>query len=215
MNFKKYFTIFCCILLIANSCTPDRAEYPDEGDWLIPALPHAITMSSGDAVDGTYNFFEFIYSSEVDKGVCYDRFMTTLLTYNVPGLADKKWTIFVLNNEGVKNLSLDYFGNSDILSGANSTAEYYQSFKLLQYYIMVGEYRTEDFGSKLVMDNGVEITVSGNTLIGAEGNTVNIISANNEARNGIFHVIDGPLHPFKANYQYIDKSYLYDYGTEN
>ena len=174
-------------------------------------------MIDGDADNGTYEFFEFIFAAQVDKGVCKDRYMSNLMTYPPPGLGTSgKWTVFVLVNSEVKNMSSAYFGNSSIKSGANTTEEYYQTFKLLQYYYVVGEYKLADLPSQLVMDNGETISRSGNTLTGVDGNTVNIVMSDIEARNGIIHVIDGPLHPTNPNdYVYKSESYLYTYGSEN
>ena len=213
MNIKIFFICMCSFFLITN-CTPDKPEYPD--DWFEPALPHKIATHSGDENNGTYQFFEFIHAAMVDSGVCVDRYMSFLMTYPPPGFGMAgKWTIFVLNNSNVRSMSAAYFaGQSNIRTAASTTVRRRQIFKLLQFYYIIGEVKSADFGTKLTMDNGFEVTVSGNTLIGSNGNTVNIISKDNEARNGVFHVIDGPLHPTSpANYVYKNVSYFYTYGN--
>jgi uncharacterized surface protein with fasciclin (FAS1) repeats len=190
-------------------------EYPDEGDWVIPGLAQSISMYDGDEVTGTYEFYKFIYASQVDTGVCFDRYMSTLMTFDPPGMPNGKWTAFVLVSDKVNDIaSSDYFGEDDFEDIEDSDTENRKlAFKLLQYYIVVGEHRLADLSSSITMDNGVELSVSGNTITGVDGNTVNIISGDHEARNGVFHIIDGPLHPTDvADYQYIYKSYLYDYA---
>jgi hypothetical protein len=217
MKNKFHFNyLFACIFVI--SCIPEKPEYPELGDWFEPALPHKIAMHDGDANNGTFEFFEFIHASMVDKGVSYDRFMSFLMTYPPPGLGmEGKWTIFVLNNSNVRDMSAAYFnGQRNIRTAASTTVRRRQIFKLIQFYYIVGEVRSKDFPAKLVMDNGFEVTVSGNTLIGSDGNTVNFLAKDIEARNGIFHVIDGPLHPTNpANFVYRDASYFYTYGANN
>ena len=204
-----------CSCFIMAYCTPDRAEYPEEGDWRQAGLVQEIVMHDGDPVNGTFEFYEFILAAIIDKGVCLNRALGPIMNIPPPGLGmEGKWTVFVLNNSSVKALSTNYFGNSSIRSGANNTTKRLQCFKLMQYYFVVGEYKSNNLPSKLVMENGYEVTISGNTLIGADGNVVNFISKDNVVRNGVFHVIDGPLHPtLPANYVYLDKSYFYTYGN--
>lgn len=211
----KTFLIMMCSCFIMVTCTPDRAEYPEYGDWFQAGMVQEIIMHDGDANNGTYEFFEFIVASIIDKGVCFDRPLGPIMNVPPPGLGmEGKWTVFVLNNSSVKSLSTAYFGGSSIRSAANNTVKKYQCFKLIQYYFVVGEYMSADLPAKLTMDNGFEVTISGNTLTGADGNTVNIISKDNVVRNGVYHVIDGPLHPtLPANYVYRDASYFYTYGN--
>jgi len=211
----KIFLIFLCSSLLMLTCTPDRSEYPEYGDWFDAGMVQEIIMQDGDADKGTYEFYEFIVASLIDKGVCFDRPLGPIMNVPPPGLGmEGKWTVFVLNNSNVKSMASAYFGNSSIRSGANNATKKYKCFKLIQYYFVVGEYTSDNFPAKLTMDNGVEITVSGNTLIGADGNTVNFLSKDNVVRNGVFHVIDGPLHPIDpANYVYKDVSYFYTYGN--
>lgn len=210
----RFSIIMVVTSLLIGSCQPDRAEYPTEGDWFEPGIVQSIVMNNGDATNGTIEFYEFIVASIIDKGVCFDRPLGPLMNVPPPGLGmEGKWTVFVLNNSGVKAMSTAYFGGNSIRSAANNTTKKYQCFKLMQYYFVVGEFNSTNFPTKLVMDNGYELTISGNTLIGADGNVVNFISKDNVTRNGVFHVIDGPLHPTKpANYVYKDKSYFYTYG---
>lgn len=211
----RFFIIILVTSSIMVSCLPDRAEYPEEGDWFEAGLVQKIVMHDGDANNGTFEFYEFIVASIIDKGVCFDRPIGPIMNVPPPGLGmSGKWTVFVLNNSNVKALSTAYFGASSIRSAANNSVKKYQCFKLMQYYFVVGEFNSTNFPAKLVMDNGYEVTISGNTLKGADGNTVNFISKDNVTRNGVYHVIDGPLHPTKpANYLYIDKSYFYTYGN--
>jgi hypothetical protein len=193
-------------------------DYPDEGDWIIPGLAQSISMYDGDEVDGTYQFYKFIYASQVDTGVCYDRYMSTLMTLDPPGQPNGKWTVFVLQSDKVNDIASSAYFNEDDFDDVQKSDDEFRnlSFKLLQYYFVVGEYSLADLSGSLTMDNGVALSISGNTITGVDGNTVNIVSGDHQARNGVFHIIDGPLHPVDpADYQYIYKSYLYDYGSSN
>jgi hypothetical protein len=191
-------------------CTPE--EYDVDLSY---GLTHAIVMKDSAAHTGTFEFYKMMNLAMIDSGVSYDRTMDAILEATVPGGGGNgKYTIFVINNDEVKSLSLAYFGNSDIFIGVNTVVKKKMAFKLLQFYYVVGEYELESLPPKLKMDNGYEISISGSTLTGFDGNSVHIVSGNNKARNGVFHVIDGPLHPTKAtNFVNYRKSYFYSYAT--
>lgn len=216
MKYIKYLSVLCCGLILATSCTPDREEYPEEGDWRLPGLAQEISMYDGDETTGTYEFFKFIYTSQVDSGVCIDRYMSTLMTLEPPGQPEGKWTAFVLPSAQVNDIAMMYFGKVNF-EGVRTTDDVnrYQAFKLLQFYFVVGEHKLADLSGSITMDNGVALSVSPTSITGVDGNSVNILSGDHMARNGIFHIIDGPLHPDTANFQYIPTSYLYEYGSEN
>jgi uncharacterized surface protein with fasciclin (FAS1) repeats len=211
------FLISICSFFLLTSCEPDAYEYPPEGEWFEPGLAHKIAMHDGDKNNGTYEFFEFAFAAQIDKGVAFDRRMSQLLTYPPPGFGmDGKWTVFVLNNSNVNAMSSKYYKTSPIQKAASTTERRRQIFKLFQYYFVVGEYKASDLPASLKMDNGFVVNISGTTMTGADGNTVNIVSTDNVTRNGIFHVIDGPLHPTDPkNYVYIDESYFYTFGSDN
>lgn len=202
-------SLLCCFGWI-TSCTPEEYEVD-----LSYGLTHAIAMYDGNENTGTFQFYKLLNRSMIDKGVSYDRTMDAILEATVPGSdGGEKYTVFVLQNDDVKDMSLTYFGKSAIELGTTTVATRNKAFKLLQFYYVVGEYRVENLPSKLKMDNGYEISISGNKLTGFSGTQVQIVSGNNEARNGVFHVIDGPLHPVTTS-SFVDynTSYFYSYAT--
>lgn len=218
MKYTKYLIVLGCSIILATSCSPDRMDYPAEGDWVIPGLPQVISMYNGDPVTGTYEFFKFIYACQVDSGVCVDRYMSDLMTFDPPGQPNGKWTAFVLPSAQVNDIASMYFPPSANFDAVQKTSVDNRklAFKLLQYYFVLGEYKLSDLSGSITMDNGVQLAVSPTSITGAEGNTVNIISGDHVARNGIFHIIDGPLHiTDTANFVYIPSSYLYEYGSDN
>ncbi len=217
MKYINYLIIIGFGILLASSCTPDRMEYPAEGDWRIPGLAQVISMHDGNETTGTYEFFQWIYTAQVDSGVAVDRYMSSLMTLDPPGQPNGKWTAFVLPSAQVNEVASMYFERPNFTGVRATTSESRnKAFKVLQYYFVVGEYKLADLSGTITMDNGVQMEVSPNSITGAEGNTVNITSGDHLARNGIFHIIDGPLHiTDTANYVYIPTSYLYEYGSEN
>lgn len=210
MKFKILIpVIFLCGLVWITSCSPDEYEVD-----LSYGITHGIAMHNSDEHAGTFNFYQMIHYAMIDSGVSFNRTMDAILETSVPGGAgDGKYTVFVIDNDKVGDLSLAYFGNSIIQSGVNTIDSQFKTFKLLQFYFVVGEYKLKDLPAKLKMDNGYEINISGTTLTGFDGNQVHIVSGDNVARNGVFHVVDGPLHPTSpANFVDYNSSYFYSYA---
>lgn len=204
---KRMILAATALFCLSYGCSPEKYDVD-----LSYGLTHGIAKYNGDEQSGTFNFYRFIHFAMIDSGVSYDRPMDMILNATVPGDSrERKYTVFVLQNDDVDQTVNNYFGKPSIQSSFSSP-ERKQLFKLLQFYYTIGEYKLENMPARMVMDNGFEVTVSGNELTGFDGNKVKIISADNVARNGVFHVIDAPLHPADpASLPDYKKSYFYDY----
>ena len=176
--------------LLLAACGSDGSDASDSPATTKPAAEETTTTAAESTDPGTI----------VDVASGNDDFSTLVAAVTAADLGETlsgegPFTVFAPTNDAFAALP---DGTVDTLLKPENKD---QLAAILTYHVVAGKVMSSDLtdGQKVETVQGEELTVGvsdeGVTLTDANGNTVNVTTADIEASNGVIHVIDGVVTP--------------------